>query len=370
MPKQLEVRGVTVTYGDTPIVRDVSFVLEQGVIGCLLGPSGCGKTTLLRAIAGFEPIAAGEIRLHGRPVSGPGRTLPPEQRRVGMVFQDFALFPHLTVERNVAFGLGGLTGRERRARVGELLELVDMAQARSRYPHQLSGGQQQRIALARAMAPRPDILLLDEPFSSMDAELREQLAREVRELLRREGVTAILVTHDQLEAFAVADRIAVMSTGRIHQWGSGFTLYHEPADRFVADFIGKGVMLPARVIDDRQVDTELGVLAGRAPHGLTPGRNAQILLRPDDLIHDDASPMQAEVADRAFRGAEYLYTLRLPSGTRVLCLVQSHHDHTIGEKIGIRPDLEHLVAFPAEAPAPLMEGGQRTTVALGAMTAS
>jgi iron(III) transport system ATP-binding protein len=363
MPKQLEVRDLSVAYGDTTIVRDVSFVLERGVIGCFLGPSGCGKTTLLRAIAGFEPAAAGEIRLHGRPVATPGRSLPPEERHVGMVFQDFALFPHLTVERNVAFGLGGLSHRERKARVEELLELVGMAHARRQYPHQLSGGQQQRIALARAMAPRPDILLLDEPFSSMDAELREQLAREVREVLRREGVTAILVTHDQLEAFAMADRIAVMSKGRIHQWGSGFTLYHEPADRFVADFIGQGVMLPARVIDDRRVETELGILAGRAPHGLTPGRDAQILLRPDDLIHDDESPMLAEVAARAFRGAEYLYTLGLPSGTRVLCLVQSHHDHTIGEKIGIRPDLEHLVAFPTEVATPLVEGGQRASVA-------
>jgi iron(III) transport system ATP-binding protein len=283
------------------------------------------------------------------------------------VFQDFALFPHLTAERNVGFGLRGLSHRERRTRVGELLELVGMAHAGKQYPHQLSGGQQQRIALARAMAPRPDILLLDEPFSSMDADLREQLAREVREVLRREGSTAILVTHDQLEAFAMADQIAVMSRGRIHQWGSGFTLYHEPADRFVADFIGQGVMLPGRVIDDLQVETELGILAGRVPHGLTAGRNAEILLRPDDVIHDDASPMRAQVVARAFRGAEYLYTLRLTSGTRILCLVQSHHNHAIGENIGIRPGLEHLVVFPTETAAPLVEGGQRAVVAVTSM---
>jgi iron(III) transport system ATP-binding protein len=295
-------------------------------------------------------------------VSGRGQTLPPEQRRVGMVFQDFALFPHLNVERNVGFGLRDLSRRERIARVGELLDLVGMGSVRSHYPHQLSGGQQQRIALARAMAARPDILLLDEPFSNMDAELREQLAREVREVLKRERITAILVTHDQLEAFAMADHIAVMSNGRIHQWGSGFTLYHEPADRFVADFIGQGVMLPGRVIDDRHVQTELGILAGHAPHGLTTGRNAEILLRPDDVIHDDASAMRAEVVGRAFRGAEYLYTLRLASGTRILCLVQSHHNHAIGECIGIRPEIEHLVAFSSEAPAPLIAGGDRSTV--------
>jgi iron(III) transport system ATP-binding protein len=350
MPCQLDVKDVCVAYGATTVVHDVGFALEAADIGCLLGPSGCGKTTLLRAIAGFEPVSAGEIRLHGRLVSAPGRTLPPERRRVGMVFQDFALFPHLSVERNLAFGLRHLNSRQRRDRIDELLDLVGMNSAAKQYPHQLSGGQQQRVALARAMAPRPDILLLDEPFSSMDAELREQLAREVRSVLKRDGVTAILVTHDQLEAFAMSDQIAVMAGGRIHQCGSGFELYHEPADRFVADFIGQGVMLPGRVIDDLQVETELGILAGGAPHGLTAGRQAQVLLRPDDVLHDDASPLRAQVIGRAFRGAEYLYTLRLDSGQRLLCLVQSHHNHAVGERIGIRTGLEHLVAFPTEPP--------------------
>ncbi len=345
MPSQLEIKGVSLAYGDVTIIQDVSLVLEQGVLGCLLGPSGCGKTTLLRAVAGFEPVASGEIRLQGRLVATPGLSVPPEQRRAGMVFQDFALFPHLSVERNVAFGLRHLGRRERQTRVGELLELVGMAGSGAQYPHQLSGGQQQRIALARAMAPRPDILLLDEPFSSMDATLREQLAREVREVLKRDGVTAILVTHDQFEAFAMADQIAVLSGGRIHQVGSGFDLYHEPADRFVADFIGQGVMLPGHVMDERRVATELGLLSGDRPHGLAIGGQAEVLLRPDDLLHDDDSTLRAEVVKRAFRGAEYLYSLRLSSGQPLLCLVQSHHNHAIGEKIGIRVALDHLVAF-------------------------
>lgn len=362
MPRQLDVKDVSVAYGALPVVRDVSFHLGTGAIGCLLGPSGCGKTTLLRAIAGFEPVTAGEIHLHGRVVSRPGESLPPEQRRVGMVFQDFALFPHLTVERNIAFGLRQLTHRERRKRVDELLRLVDLTQAARRYPHQLSGGMQQRVALARAMAPRPDILLLDEPFSSMDADLREQLAREVRELLKRDGITAILVTHDQLEAFAMADQIGVLAGGRLRQWDSAFRLYHEPADRFVADFIGQGVMLPGRVLDDRQVETELGVLCGRYAHGLTAGRNAEILVRPDDVLHDPGSSLKAEIVGRAFRGAEYLYTLRLPSGRRILCLVQSHHDHAPGEYIGIRPALEHLVVFPADAPTSGTPGGALSVV--------
>ena len=345
---QLVIRNVGVAYGGVPIVTGVDFVLARGDIGCLLGPSGCGKTTLLRAVAGFEPVASGKIHLQGRLVAGSGLNLPPEARRAGMVFQDFALFPHLSVARNVAFGLRHLGKRERQARVTELLELVGMAGAGDKYPHQLSGGQQQRIALARAMAPRPDILLLDEPFSSMDAELREQLAREVREVLKREGSTAILVTHDQHEAFAMADRIAVMAGGRIHQIGSGFDLYHEPADRFVADFIGQGVMLPGRAEDEWRMDTELGLLAGTRSHGLAPGTRAEILLRPDDILHDDNSPLQAEVVSRAFRGAEYLYSLRLASGQVILCLVQSHHNHGIGERIGIRVAVDHLVAFADE----------------------
>ncbi len=346
MPIQLEVRDVSVAYGGHPVVREASFILEAGVIGCLLGPSGCGKTTLLRAIAGFEPVSQGEILIRGRRVSTPGATLAPESRRVGMVFQDFALFPHLSVERNIAFGLKDLNRRAAKARVAELLELVDLTPAAHQYPHQLSGGMQQRVALARAMAPGPEILLLDEPFSSMDAALREQLAREVREVLRREGVTAILVTHDQLEAFAMADQIGVLSQGAIHQWGTGFELYHEPRDRFVADFIGQGVILPATVVDDTRVKTELGRVAGEHPHGLSPGSPAEVLIRPDDLLYDESSPRRATVVERAFRGAEYLYTLRLESGTEVLCLVPSHHQHAVGDQIGIRLEADHLVVFP------------------------
>jgi iron(III) transport system ATP-binding protein len=205
---------------------------------------------------------------------------------------------------------------------------------------------QQRVALARAMAPGPEILLLDEPFSSMDAALREQLAREVREVLRREGVTAILVTHDQLEAFAMADQIGVLGQGEIHQWGTGFGLYHEPRNRFVADFIGQGVILPATVVDETRVKTELGRVAGEHPHGLRPGSPAEVLIRPDDLLYDESSPRRATVVERAFRGAEYLYTLRLESGTEVLCLVPSHHQHAVGDQIGIRLEADHLVVFP------------------------
>ncbi len=352
MVNPVEVRNAVVAYNAEPVVREVSFALDAGRIGCLLGPSGCGKTTLLRAIAGFELLQAGEIRMRGQVVSHPGWALPPERRRVGMVFQDFALFPHLRVGENIGFGLRHLSERERRARVQSLLALVGLPEYEHDYPHQLSGGQQQRVALARAMAPRPELLLLDEPFSSMDAELREQLAREVRDILRNEDVTAILVTHDQYEAFAMADEIGVMNAGRLMQWDSGYKLYHRPANRFVADFIGHGVILPGEVVDAGEVRTELGVIRGELPAACRAGCKLDLLLRPDDIQHDDRSLLQARVVARAFRGAEFLYTLELPSGTRVLCLAPSHHDHALGESLGIRVEVDHLVMFPRPDSAP------------------
>ena len=345
MPKQLEVKNASVAYAGKSVVWDVGFELQTAEIGCLLGPSGCGKTSLLRAIAGFEPLAGGEIHLHGRCVSRAGMTLPPEKRQVGMVFQDFALYPHLTVAQNVAFGLKGQNRGEKNARVDELLRLVGLEEQAENYPHQLSGGQQQRVALIRAMAPRPQILLLDEPFSGLDVELREQLAREVRGILQREGVTAMLVTHDQLEAFAMADRIGVLGEGRLRQWSSGYQLYHAPSDRFVADFIGQGEFIPGRVVDMGQVDTALGRVQGRFVTEVASGDRVELLIRPDDIIHDDDSEFRLEVVGKAFRGAAYLYTLKMHDGTRLLCLVQSHHDHAIGEMIGIRLDVGHLVAF-------------------------
>ncbi|MBL8382701.1 MAG: ABC transporter ATP-binding protein [Burkholderiales bacterium] len=351
-PPLLEFAGVDVVFHGQAAVRGLSFALTQGQIGCLLGPSGCGKTTALRALAGFEPLAAGEIRLDGTVISRPGYALAPEKRRIGMVFQDYALFPHLTVAGNVGFGLRAHSASARRQRVAELLELTGLSGSAEKYPHELSGGQQQRIALARALAPAPGLLLLDEPFSNLDTELRERLSLELREILKSAGTTAILVTHDQHEAFAIADVIGLMNRGRIEQWDAAYNLYHRPANRFVADFIGQGVFLDGRVLSDNQVQIEFGALAGDIPMpchqgcaACGKGCSVDVLLRPDDVIHDDASPLQAEVLRKAFRGAEFLYTLRLPSGREVLALVPSHHNHAIGERIGIRLEVDHVVAF-------------------------
>jgi iron(III) transport system ATP-binding protein len=345
MSALLEVRRVGQAYDERAVLKALSFTLPPGMIGCLLGPSGCGKTTVLRCIAGFEPVREGEIILHGETMSRPGRTVPAERRRIGMVFQDYALFPHLTVEKNIAFGLRSTPARERQARVAELLEIVRLNAVATRYPHELSGGQQQRVALARALAPRPELLLLDEPFSNLDVELRERLSVEVRQILKQQKTTAILVTHDQNEAFNIADEIGIMSEGRIEQWDTPYRLYHEPATRFVADFIGQGVFLPGTVMSDHAVKMELGVLGGSVMHAVPPGTPVDVLLRPDDILHDDAGPLQARVLHKAFRGAEFLYTLELPGGGRVLSLVPSHHNHAVGETIGIRLEIDHVVAF-------------------------
>lgn len=336
---------VGVAYGGKPVLEQLSFTLAEGEIGCLLGPSGCGKTTALRAIAGFEPIRAGRIRLNGDVIATAEQQWPPQQRGIGMVFQDYALFPHLTVAGNVAFGLGALSRTEARARTMELLEVVGLAGHADDYTHALSGGQQQRVALARALAPAPRLLLLDEPFSNLDVELRERLSGEVRDILKARGTTALLVTHDQHEAFALADRIGVMEQGRLKQWDSAYALYHEPSDRFVADFVGEGAFLAGKVLEGDRLDFELGCRALHDDHTFAVGQRVSVLLRPDDVLHDDASDLKARVVKKAFRGAQFLYTLALPSGATVLSLVPSHHDHAIGEAIGIRLEIDHVIAF-------------------------
>ena len=342
----LTLDSVVLGYDEHTVVSGLSFSLAPGEIGCLLGGSGCGKTTVLRAIAGFEPVQAGRIGLNGQWVSQPGAQQPPEQRHIGMVFQDYALFPHLTVAGNVGFGLHEQPRDEQRQRVTEMLALVGLEHADQRYPHELSGGQQQRVALARALAPRPTLLLMDEPFSNLDVELRERLSIDVHAILKATGTTGLLVTHNQQEAFAMADRVGVMRNGQLQQWSTPYALYHEPANRYIATFVGDGAFLPARVSGTNCVDFELGQLCRIQPVGVGDDTDVDVLIRPDDIQHDDASPTRAKVIDRVFRGAAFLYTLELPSGKRVLSLVPSHHDHRVGEQIGIRLEIDHLVAFP------------------------
>ena len=355
MQGPLELHQVEVAYGEVPVVCGVSLVLGPGEIGCLLGPSGCGKTTLLRAIAGFEPVREGHILICGEQVSRRGFTLVPEKRGIGMVFQDFALFPHLNVARNIEFGIAHLPASQRRRRVDELLHLVALPNIGNSYPHELSGGQQQRVALIRALAPKPALLLLDEPFSSMDVDLRESLARDVRHILRSEKTSALLVTHDQSEAFAMADRIAVMQAGVIRQWDSAYNLYHKPVDRFVAGFIGQGVWLPLLRDAEGVLRSEFGPLfpgTAEMPYSSDPETLGELplemLLRPDDVVRGgDGVP--AEVIEKSFRGADILYRLRLPSGTDILYITKGHNDLPLGASIPVTIQMNELVMFTLES---------------------
>lgn len=346
MPPLLKVQNIDCRYADRRAVNDTSFELEQGTLACLLGPSGCGKTTVLRAIAGFQKLVSGAITLNNTCISSPKGNVPPEQRNLGMVFQDGALFPHLTVGKNIAAGLYRGDKKNNHAIVEEMLHYVRLSGFSNRYPHELSGGQQQRVALARALAPEPRLLLLDEPFSNLDLELRASLAQEVRDLLKKIGTTGILVSHDQQDAFTFGDQVGVMRDGKIEQWDTPYNLYHKPATRFVADFVGDGVLLDATILEHNKIWSELALLSGDLPDDAQRGQRVQLLVRPDDIIHDDASEMTAKIKKKIFRGESYLYTLELPSGSEILSLVPSHHNHAIGENLGIKLEIDHLVIFP------------------------
>ena len=341
----LSVKDVSLEFSRQAVVTSASFELKKGQIGCLLGPSGCGKSTLLRCIAGFETPVSGYVSMLEQMLSTTSRVIPPEKRNIGMVFQDFALFPHLTVSQNIVFGIRHLSVYQQKQRSNELLNLVGLLDYADRYPHSLSGGEQQRIALARALAPKPELLLLDEPFSSLDVELRQKLVPEIRHILQHEGISALLVTHDQSEAFAMADRVGVMQSGRLHQWDTAYQLYHEPVSRFVADFIGEGEFIQATVYDEWSVTSPIGVLKSPLPHGVDIGQKVDVLLRPDDVIHDDESPVKGKILAKSFRGSHFLYTAEVASGDKVLCFADSHHNHEIGEPIGITFQLDHLVLF-------------------------
>lgn len=343
MNERLSIRDLWLSFGGHQALRGIDLELGDGEIGALMGPSGCGKSSLLRCIAGFQRPERGVIRLHGIEVEAPSHSLVPERRRVGMVFQDLALFPHLDVASNIAFGLRGVDAAQRRARVREMLAVVGLPELERRYPHQLSGGQQQRIALARALAPRPEILLLDEPFSKLEANLREQLAADTREILKQLDSTALLVTHDQTEAFAVADRVGVMESGRLCQWANGYTIYHQPTDRFVAEFVGQGCMLAGQPEADGRIATALGSLRCAVVGAL--GERMEVLVRPDDLVFDPNGPLTARVVGSRFRGADYLYELSLDSGVTLQCLAPSHQRHSPGEQVRLRLEGDGFTAF-------------------------
>ena len=332
---------------DLPALDDFSLDAEPGEIIALLGPSGSGKTTALRLIAGFEKPDVGVVVISGKTMADRKTFVPPEGRGVGMVFQEYALFPHLTVEENIAFGLRTLDPRTRVHRVHGMLETVGLTSFAGRYPHELSGGQQQRVALARALAPRPALLLLDEPFSNLDADMMVQMHLEVYTILRELGTTAICVTHDQEEAFMIADRVGILNQGRLEQLGSPEEIYHRPATRFVARFVGKADFLPGRVTDEG-IATEIGTLPNTP--GLPSGVQVEVMIRPDhiELIPD---PMGSTmVLTRQFRGPDNLLVVQLRSGATI----HSHQPSTLtlhpGDRAKVVAHPTHVVAFLATKP--------------------
>ncbi len=341
----LELKNIECQHRGHTVVKEMSCHINKGDLHCLLGPSGCGKTTALRAIAGFQPLHKGEIFLNNERISYPGYAKAPEKRQIGMVFQDYALFPHMNVNQNISFGLRNKSEKEKQQIIDQMLEVVDLSGYGDRYIHELSGGQQQRVALARALAPAPQLILLDEPFSNLDIEMRERLSRDVRNILKSRGATGILVTHDQHEAFSFGDMIAVMNKGEILQRDNAYNLYHSPANRFIADFIGQGVFLPGKLSSHDTVETALGTIKGDRAYEWDEGTKVELLLRPDDIIADEHGDLEGTIIQKAFKGAEILYTLKLTENVEVLSLFPSHHNHEIGEKVKLRLELDHMVAF-------------------------
>lgn len=337
--------NVSLAYQDKQVLNDISITLSGGEIACLLGPSGCGKTTLLRAIAGFKTLQSGEIKSGDQILSTPERTLPTENRQIGMVFQDFALFPHLNVGQNICFGIRHQKKSEKQQRLDELLLLVGLEGYAQRYPHELSGGQQQRVALARAMAPKPRLLLLDEPFSSMDVELRGILAKEIRTILKHENITTVMVTHDQHEAFSMADKIGVLSDEQLLQWDDARTIYHYPKTAFVARFVGRSNFLEGRICEG-SVTTAMGMLPCEVAKNFGNGERVKVLVRPEYVQLSTSSPIRAVLISRQFRGGYYMYTLQLSSGEEVQVLLSSLAKHQLGESVGIVLSTDRLSLFP------------------------
>jgi iron(III) transport system ATP-binding protein len=345
----LELRQVSCSYeAGRPAVQDISFAAKEGEILCLLGPSGCGKTTILRAIAGFEPVRSGQIFLSDQLVSSQKVMTPTENRRIGMVFQEYALFPHLRVQDNIAFGLSQSTQSLRATRVQEMLRLTGLEGFERRYPHELSGGQQQRVALARALVQNPIVLLLDEPFSNLDPDMSGRMRQELHDLLRRTKTTTILVTHDHDEAFAMADRIAVLNQGRLEQFDTPEMMYHLPATPFVADFVGQADFIPGTV-SHGMVQTELGEFPDTLE--CQDGTTVVVMIRPDDIHLVPTEGARSRVISRQFRGSENLYTVSLPSGQIVHSSQGSTSIYQVGTAVELRVLATHTVLFQQETSA-------------------
>ena len=351
----LELDGVTRSFGAETAVEDLTLSVYEGELLTLLGPSGCGKTTTLRLLAGLDRPDGGRIRVDEETVAGPDSFVAPDDRDVGLVFQSFALFPHLTVAENVAFGIDDWPAAEREERVTELLDLVDLADYGDHSPDDLSGGQRQRVALARSLAPEPDVLLLDEPFSNLDVSLRTEMREEVRNIIKETGVTAVSVTHDQEEALSISDRVAVIHDGSVEQTGRPEVVFEQPESRFVAEFLGQAGFVSGQLASEA-VETDLGTLPADVVEGLGPeydGATIDVMVRPDDLVatpaDDGSNAGNGEIVHRQYTGPSFVYQVRLDGGDTVYCEHNHADDLELDQRVRVDLRVDHRLAwFPAE----------------------
>ena len=341
---KLEIEDISFNIEGSLILDDLSLHVNEHEIISLIGPSASGKSSLLRIIAGFENVNTGIIKLNGLIVDDQSTIVQPQNRNVSIIFQDLALFPHLNCKENILFGMRDHSPAHKNTRLDRLSNLLDIRSILDSYPHEISGGQQQRIAIARALAPGPEILLLDEPFSALDEELKETLLQDVKKLLKEEKITTIFITHNIKEAFQLSDRIAFLDDKKIIQYDTAYNLYHKPITKEIANFCGIGSFINGTVIDANHVSTVLGDLFGDATK-FKIGSNVSVMIRPDDIIHDDNSQKSAKVLEKIFFGSDFLYKLQLSKGEIIFCYTPSHHDHSINEIIGIKPVIDHLILF-------------------------
>ncbi|MGA1863264.1 ABC transporter ATP-binding protein [Deferribacter thermophilus] len=335
----LEVINVKKSFGSKLVLDKLTFGLNKGEVGCLIGPSGCGKTTALRCIAGLENIDFGEIKISGKTVSSNTLNIQPKDRKVGFVFQDYAIVPHMTVKENILFG----AKKNDPGKIESICRMLEIHDIIDRYPYEISGGQQQRLAIARALYHDPELVLMDEPFSNLDVNLRAKVSSEVREIIKKYGATALIVTHSREEAFLLADKVGVMNNGKILQWATPYEIYHMPANKFVATFTGEATFLRCTQLNDNTYQTPFGVI--KSDFNI---KNPVLLIRPEDVLYQPDAPVKATIIGKEFKGPVISYKLKITTGDDLIATFPSHKNFNIGDTISISLELKHTIILDGD----------------------